>query len=143
MTTGVVQEVILGKCRRCYDSNSRDTITFNMNDFLHRMQVHRMYMSWHNGGLPSTSDIDNFSPAFNRENDSLISHVVNYFDSTIIHNEPLVFDMASDDNLVQNSSPQFMTGNSAFRITFKLKENFSGQVTMCMCRWNMYKRDRV
>ena len=63
MATGVVQEVIFGNCRRSYDSNAGDTITFNMNDLLHRMQVHRMYMSWHNGGLPSTSDIDNFSSA--------------------------------------------------------------------------------
>ena len=42
MATSVVQEVIFGNCRRSYDSNAGDTITFNMSDFLHRMQVHRM-----------------------------------------------------------------------------------------------------
>ena len=75
MATGVVQEVIFGNCRQNYDSNARDTITFNMNDFLHCMQVHRMYIIWHNCGLPSTSDIDNISSTFNRKNDTLISHV--------------------------------------------------------------------
>ena len=44
MATAAVQEVIFGNCRWSYDSNSGDTITFNMNKFLHRMQVHRMYM---------------------------------------------------------------------------------------------------
>ena len=58
-------------------------------------------MSWHNGGLPSTSDIDSFSSAFNLENDMLISHVGDYFDSTINYSEPLVFDMTSDYNSVK------------------------------------------
>ena len=128
MATGAMQEVIFGKCRRSYDSNVGETITFNMNNFLHRMQVHRIYMSWHNGGLQPTSDIDNFSSAFNLENNTLISHVGDYFDSTISYSEPLVFDMTSDYNSVQNALPQIMTGTSSFRITLKLKEKFSGQV---------------
>ena len=78
MAKGVVQEVIFGNCRRSYESNAGETITFNVNDFLHRLQVHRVYMSWHNGGLPSTSDIDNFSSAFNRKSNTLISHVGDY-----------------------------------------------------------------
>ena len=45
MATGVMQEVTFGNCRRSYDRNVGDTFTFNMNDFLHRMQVHQMIMS--------------------------------------------------------------------------------------------------
>ena len=47
----------------------------------------------------------------------LISHVGDYFDSIINYCEPLVHDMTSDYNSVQNTPPQIMTGNSAFRIT--------------------------
>ena len=106
MATGEVQEVSFRNCRRSYNSNARDTITFKMNDFLHGMQVHRMYMSCHNGGLPSTLDIDNFLPAFNRENDTLISQVDDYFDSSINYSELLVFDMKSNYKSVQNAHPQ-------------------------------------
>ena len=120
MATGVVQEVIFGN-RRCYDINAGDTIIFNMINFLHRMQVHRMHISWHNGGLLSTLDTDNFISAFNRKKDILISHVSDYFESSINYREPLVFDMTSDYNSVQNALPQIMKGNSAFRITLKFK----------------------
>ena len=64
------------------------------------------------------------------KNDTLISHMGDYFDSTINYSEPLVFDMTSDYISVQNAPPKIMTGDSAFRITLKFKENFSGQVTV-------------
>ena len=130
VSTAIVSQVSFSNCRRSYDSNPGDVIQFDMKDFLTRCQVYRMYASWHNGGLSSTSNIDNFVSAYHDQNDTFITNVSDYYDVSINYDQPLVFDMTSDYNSVQNAPPQIMTGSSAFQITIKFKENFTGQVTV-------------